>query len=151
MALFPTRIVVGVDGSTSARYALDTAAELARATGSELHLVHVKTTSSTLRGRPVTPAQGGEMDAEAAGLLDRAADTVAAAGVPVADRHVRFGERVDRALVHAQGELGAGLLVIGSSQRGSVARALLSGPEAGAVRHAGGSVLVARPAADTDH
>jgi nucleotide-binding universal stress UspA family protein len=149
MSLFPTRIVVGVDGSTSAGYALDTATELARATGSELHLVHVKTTSSTVRGRPITPAQGDEMDAEAATLLDRAAEVVEAAGGAVGGRHVRFGEKVDRALVHAQDELDAGLIVIGSARRGSVARALLSGPEAGTVRRAGGSVLVARPTGTT--
>jgi nucleotide-binding universal stress UspA family protein len=149
MSLFPTRILIGVDGSASARYALDLATELAGATGSELHLAHVKLTSSTLRGRPLSPPQGDDMDAEAAALLGRATDEVTAKGGAVAGTHVRFSEHIDRALVQLQGELDAGLLVIGSSHGGKVARSLFSGsPASGTVRRSGGSVLVARGPAD---
>jgi nucleotide-binding universal stress UspA family protein len=144
MPMFPTRIVVGVDRSESSRVALRAASELARATSSQLHLVHVKRTSSHLRGRPLTPAQGDEMDAEAAALLAEARATVEQAGGAVAEAHVRFGQHIDRALVAVQDELDAGLLVIGSSADGSVARSLLAAPETGAVRRSGGSVLVAR-------
>jgi nucleotide-binding universal stress UspA family protein len=148
MSLFPTRILVGVDRSASARYALGVAAELARATGGELHLVHVKSTSSTVRGRPVTPQQGEAMDAEAAALLADAAQDAADRGVEVAGRHVRYGEHVDRVLVQAQGEVDAGLLVVGASQGGRIARSLFSSPSSGSVRRSGGSVLVARAPAE---
>jgi nucleotide-binding universal stress UspA family protein len=148
MPMFPTRILVGVDPSASARFAIETATELSRATGSELHLVHVKTTSATVHGRPLTPAQGEVMDDEAAALLAQAAGAVVASGGAVAGQHVRFGEHVDRALVQAQGELDAGLLVIGSSRGGKVARSLLSGAATGTVRRSSGSVLVARGPAD---
>jgi nucleotide-binding universal stress UspA family protein len=148
MSLFPTRILVGVDRSASARYALGVAAEIARATGGELHLVHVKSTSSTVRGRPVTPQQGEAMDAEAAALLADAAQDAADRGVEAAGRHVRYGEHVDRVLVQAQGEVDAGLLFFGASQGGRIARSLFSSPSSGSVRRSGGSVLVARAPAE---
>jgi nucleotide-binding universal stress UspA family protein len=110
--------------------------------------VHVKTTSSTVRGRPVTPGQGAEMDAEAVAVLADATDDAAQQGVEVAGTHVRYGEHIDRALVQAQGEVDAGLLVVGASQGGRIARALFSGPASGTVRRSGGSVLVARAPAD---
>jgi nucleotide-binding universal stress UspA family protein len=144
VSLFPTPILVGVDHSTGARFALRAAVELARATGSELHLVHVKVTSSTLRGRPLTPEQGEQMDAEAATLLEEATAEVAALGGEVAGAQVRFGEHTDRVLVRVQDELGAGLLVIGASHGGKVARSLFAGSTTGTVRRATGSVLVAR-------
>jgi nucleotide-binding universal stress UspA family protein len=148
VSLFPTPILVGVDRSEGARFALRTATELAGATGSELHLVHVKVTSSTLRGRPLTPEQGEQMDTEAMSLLEEATAEVASLGGEVAGAQVRFGEHTDRVLVRVQDEVGAGLLVIGASGGGKVARALLGGATTGTVRRARGSVLVARdPAA----
>jgi nucleotide-binding universal stress UspA family protein len=149
MPLFPTRVLVGVDGSASARFAIDAAVELCKATGSDLHLVHVKSTSSTVRGRPLTPGQGEGMDAEAQDLLERATDEVERQGGEVAGTHVEFAEHIDRALVRAQGELDAGLLVIGSSSGGRIARSLFGGSSAsGTVRRSGGSVLVARGPAE---
>jgi nucleotide-binding universal stress UspA family protein len=151
MPLFPTRVLVGVDGSASARFAIDTANELCRATGSELHLLHVKTTSSTVRGRPVTPTQGDAMGAEAEQMLARAAQTVVDGGGSVTATHVRFGEHIHRTLVEAQAELDAGLLVIGSSHGGKVARSLFGGAGTAAgttAQRSRGSVLVARGPAD---
>jgi nucleotide-binding universal stress UspA family protein len=143
--LFPTRILVGVDHSPTSTDAVVAATELARATGSELHLLHVKTTSSTVRGRPVTPGQGDRMEAEAAALLAAASGTVGERGGEVTATHVRFGERVSRVLAEAQGELDAGLLVVGSGPGGTTARALLAtSPASGLVRRAPGSVLVVR-------
>jgi nucleotide-binding universal stress UspA family protein len=148
MLLFPTRILVGVDRSASARYALGVAADLVRATGGELHLVHVKSTSSTVRGRPITSGQGEAMDAEAAALLADAAEDAMQQGAEVAGTHVRYGEHIDRVLVQAQGEVDAGLLVVGASQSGRIARSLFSSPSSGTVRRSGGSVLVARAPAE---
>jgi nucleotide-binding universal stress UspA family protein len=144
MLSFPTRVLVGIDRSDAARAALEAAADLCRATTSELHLVHVKSTSSTVKGRPVTPEQGHRMEAEAASLLAEAADVAQARGTEVAATHVRFGERVERALTRAQRELDAGLLVVGSERSGSVARSLLGGGATGTVARSGGSVLVVR-------
>jgi Universal stress protein family len=41
MSIFPTRILLATDGSEEAQLAAKTAAELARSTGSELHVVLV--------------------------------------------------------------------------------------------------------------
>jgi nucleotide-binding universal stress UspA family protein len=143
--LFPTRILVGIDHAPTSTGAVTAATELARTTGSELHLLHVKTTSSTVRGRPVTPGQGDRMEAEAATLLAAATDVVHQHGGEVTATHVRFGEQVGRVLAQAQGELEAGLLVVGSGPRGSTARTLLAAsPASGVVRRAPGSVLVVR-------
>jgi nucleotide-binding universal stress UspA family protein len=142
---FPTRVLVGVGRSGSSTAALEAATELCRATTSELHLVHVRSTSSTVMGRPVTPEQGSRMETEAAVVLARATDVVEAGGGEVSGTHVRFAERVERALALAQAELEAGLLVVGSSRGGTVARSLLGASGAtGTVARAGGSVLVVR-------
>ena len=41
MSIFPTKILLATDGSEEAQLAAKTAAELARSTGSELHVVLV--------------------------------------------------------------------------------------------------------------
>jgi hypothetical protein len=41
MSIFPTRILVATDGSREAELAVTTAADLAKSTDSELHVVHV--------------------------------------------------------------------------------------------------------------
>ena len=41
MSIFPTRVLLATEGSEEAELALRAAADLARATGSELHIVHV--------------------------------------------------------------------------------------------------------------
>jgi nucleotide-binding universal stress UspA family protein len=142
--MFPTTIVVAVDRSAAARAALEAAAELSRATSSPLHLVHVATTSSTVLGRPVTPAQADAIESEGRALLAEANERVRALGGDVESESVRRAESVDRALVQVQDELGAGLLVIGATTGGTVARALLGSTPTTAVRRSPGSVLVVR-------
>ncbi len=41
MSIFPTTILLATDGSKEAQLAAATAADLAKSTGSELHVVHV--------------------------------------------------------------------------------------------------------------
>ena len=41
MSIFPTKILLATDGSSEAQLAATTAADLANATTSELHVVHV--------------------------------------------------------------------------------------------------------------
>ena len=45
MSFFPAKILVATDGSEEADLALQTATDLARYTGSELHLVYVEVAS----------------------------------------------------------------------------------------------------------
>jgi nucleotide-binding universal stress UspA family protein len=142
--MFPTAIVAAVDRSAAARAAVDAAAELARTTDSRLYLVHVATTSSTVLGRPVTPAQGEALEAEGRQLLAEASERARELGSRVEDALIRRGESVDRTLVAVQAELGAGLLVVGATSGGTVARALLGAAPTRAVRSSPGSVLVVR-------
>ena len=147
MALFPTRILVALERSDTSRFALDTACELARATGSELHLVHVAVTNSTIRGRPLTSAQKQESTDSGHAVLDRGRAQARDQNVEVAATHLRGGDSVDVTLERVQQELDAGLLVIGAARSGSVASRLI-GPSSGGsgvVRRSTSSILVVRP------
>ncbi len=42
MTVFPTKILLAIDGSEAAKLATDTAVELANETGSELHVISVE-------------------------------------------------------------------------------------------------------------
>jgi nucleotide-binding universal stress UspA family protein len=144
MPFFPTPVIVGTDGTPESRHALEAAVEIARATGSPLHLLHVKLTSATLRGRPMTPAQRGGTEDEGERLLAREAEAAEALGIEVAGTHLRHGEHLERTLAAAAEELGAGLLVVGEGAAGRVAELLGSSYGTSTVRRARGSVLVVR-------
>lgn len=144
MSFFPTTVIVGTDGSTESRQALEAAVELCRTTGSPLHLLHVKLTSGTLRGRPMTPTQRETTDTEGRLLLDREAVAAAELGMEVAGTHLRYGEHLERTMTAAAAELDAGLLVIGDSTSGRLAQLLTSTYPTTTVRRSKGSVLVVR-------
>lgn len=147
MTFFPTPVVVGTDGDDAGRHALRAAVELCQATGSPLHIAHVVLTSGTLRGRPMTPGQRERSDEEGEQLLQREAAAAVEAGIEVAGTHLRYAERVDRALVEVQEGLGAGLLVIGERGSGTLAQRLMQAGgtgSAGTVRRSRASVLVVR-------
>lgn len=147
MTFFPTTVVAATDGSAAARHAVLTAAELCAATGSPLHLAHVKLTAGTLRGRPMTPRQRQRTGSEGGDLLDREAALVAEQGHEVAATHLRHGERAHLALAHLADELDAGLLVLGERGRGHLARQLSGvAPATSTLRRTPVSVLVVRSA-----
>lgn len=146
MTFFPTPVVVGTEGTAASRHALLAAVELTRATGSPLHIAHVRLTSGTLHGRPMTPPQRERADEEGQGLLERERDVAVEHGGEVAGTHLRYGERLDLAFASLQEELGAGLLVIGEGTTGTLAQRLMGagGTSTGAVRRSRASVLVVR-------
>lgn len=147
MTFFPTPVLVATDGDAAGHHALRAAVELCRATGSPLHVAHVVLTRGTLHGRPMTPGQRERHDTSATELLEREAASAREAGAEVAGTHLRYSERVDRALIEVQEELGAGLLVIGEGTTGTLAGRLLQPAgtgSAGTVRRARASVLVVR-------
>lgn len=144
MPFFPTPVVVGTDGTPESRHALEAAAEIARATGSPLHLLHVKVTSATLRGRPMTPAQREGTEDEGERLLARESEAAEDLGVEVAGTHLRHGEQLERTMAAAAEELEAGLLVVGEGAAGRVAELLRSGHGTSTLRRSRGSVLVVR-------
>ena len=148
MSTFPTRILLATDGSEEAELAALRAVELADATDSELHVVHVGVVPSFLQSYPGTLGyerriyeQIEEMSRE---LLRKESRRVKAAGGTVAGTHLRMGA-VDLEIVVLAEELGADLIVMGSRGLGGLRRALMGSVSDSVVRHAHCPVLVVRP------
>src|SRR5687768_1129144 len=148
MGLFPTRILLATDGSEEAELAALRAVDLADATDSELHVVHVGVVPSFLRSDPGTRGYDGKLyeqiEEESRELLRKLSWRVKVAGGTVAGSHLRMGE-VDLEIVALAKELGADLIVMGSRGLGGVRRALMGSVSDSVVRHAHCPVLVVRP------
>jgi nucleotide-binding universal stress UspA family protein len=148
MSTFPTRILLATDGSEEADLAALRAVDLADATHSELHVVHVGVVPIFLQSYPGTLGyydklyeQIEKMSRE---LLRKQTWRVKAAGGTVAGAHLRMGE-VALEIVALAEELGADLIVMGSRGLGRVRRALMGSVSDSVVRHAHCPVLVVRP------
>jgi len=141
MSIFPTKILQATDGSREAEQAAATAANLARGTDSELHVVHVgpflPMLFSTMEEEPARMAR------EARKTLDDAMGRLEAAGGAVAQAHLKVGGASEEIVALAE-ELGAGLIVMGNRGRGGVRRALMGSVSDSVVRHAHCPVLVVR-------
>jgi nucleotide-binding universal stress UspA family protein len=141
MSIFPARILLATDGSAEADLAAATAADLAKSTGSELHVVHVGELRPTfLAQTEVEPAQ---LEREARQLLDEQVRRVEEAGSPVKEAHLRLG-RADEEIVDLADSMGAGLIVMGSRGRGRIRRALMGSVSESVVRHAHCPVTIVR-------
>jgi nucleotide-binding universal stress UspA family protein len=143
MSLFSGSILLATDGSEEAELAAEAAAELAKSTGAELHLVHVKLV-------PITPPYPEVLDwrddlacadREARELLDEQVKKVKKLGGTVAEIHLREEEPAEEIIALAE-ELGADLIVVGSRHRGRIRRALASSVSDWVVRHACCPVLM---------
>ena len=147
MSIFPTRILLATDGSQEAELAALRAVELADATDSELHVVHVGVVPIFLRSYPGTLGYYGKLyeqiEEESRELLRKQSLRVKAAGGTVAGAHLRMGQ-VALEIVALAEELGAGLMVMGSRGLGGVRRALMGSVSDSVVRHAHCPVLVVR-------
>jgi len=147
MSIFPTRILLATDGSEQAELAALTSVDLADATDSELHVVHVGVVPIFLKSYPGTLGyertlyeQIEEMSRE---LLRKQTWRVKVAGGTVAGAHLRIGQ-VDLEIVALAEELQADLIVMGSRGLGGVRRALMGSVSDSVVRHAHCPVLVVR-------
>jgi nucleotide-binding universal stress UspA family protein len=145
MSIFPTRILLATDGSEEAELAALRAVELADATDSELHVVHVGVVPIFLQSYPGTLGYYGKLheqiEEESRELLRKQSLRVKAAGGTVAGAHLRMGE-VALEIVALAEELGAGLIVMGCRGLGGVRRALMGSVSDSVVRHAHCPVLV---------
>ena len=121
------------------------AVELAKSTGSELHLVHVKLLPITPPYPDVLDWRWGEdlerAEREAQELLDEQVKKVEDAGGTVAGVHLREELPAEEIIALAE-ELGAGLIVVGRRDRGRIRRALAGSVSDWVVRHANCPVLV---------
>jgi nucleotide-binding universal stress UspA family protein len=125
----PRTIVVGTDGSDTARQAVDEAVRWAKAFGAELHVV---TAYRALRGAHVSGAQGsGEVSALlpddlARPIAEEAASLVRGAGVSV-HSHLLEQDPGD-AILETAARVGADLIVVGSQGMSGARRVLGSVP-----------------------
>jgi nucleotide-binding universal stress UspA family protein len=152
MSIFPTKILLATDGSEEAALAVQTATDLAKSTGSELHLVYVEAASyvfpttdwETFSGEEL-PTRSDKAAKEAAkAKVDEQVQRVREADGEVAGDHARVGFP-DAEIVDLAEELGAGLIVIGSRGLGGLRRALMGSVSDSVVRHAHCPVMVVRP------
>jgi nucleotide-binding universal stress UspA family protein len=147
MSIFPTRILLATDGSEEAELAALRAVDLADATDSELHVVHVGVVPIFLQSYPGTLGYYGKLYEQIEEVsrerLRKQSLEVKAAGGTVAGAHLRIGQ-VDLEIVALAEELGAGLIVMGSRGLGGVRRALMGSVSDSVVRHAHCPVLVVR-------
>jgi nucleotide-binding universal stress UspA family protein len=138
---FPTKILLATDGSEEANLAASTAAELAKGTDSELHVVHVGSFVPTFLA--ATEEEPGQAAREARKTLDDEVGRIEAADGTVAQAHLRFGGAPEEVVALAE-EVGAGLIMMGSRGRGGIRRALLGSVSERVVRHAHCPVFVVR-------
>jgi nucleotide-binding universal stress UspA family protein len=145
MSIFPTRILLATDGSEQAELAVLRAVELADATDSELHVVHVGVVPIFLKSYPGTLGYYGKLyeqiEEDSRELLRELSWRVKVAGGTVAGTHLRMGA-VDLEIVALAKELGADLIVMGCRGHRGIRRAIEGSISDGVIRHAPCPVLV---------
>jgi nucleotide-binding universal stress UspA family protein len=159
MSIFPTMILLGIDGSEEATLAAQTAIDLANKTGSELHVVYARIppySRAFYEGYEEGVDVGAylqdeseELTRRGQGLLDEQVRKIEAAGGSVAQAHLREGKPEAEITAVAE-EIGAGLIVVGSRGLGGLRRAMLGSVSDAVVRHAHCPVLVVRKEEPTD-
>ena len=141
MSIFPTNILLATDGSGEAELAATTAADLANATNSELHVVHVGEFLPTMLAQ--TEVEPAQLEREAREQLDEQVRRIEEAGGTVKEAHLRLG-RADEEIVDVAQDMGAGFIVMGSRGHGRMRRALMGSVSDSVVRHAHCPVTIVR-------
>ncbi|HZY57756.1 MAG TPA: universal stress protein [Rubrobacteraceae bacterium] len=148
MSIFPTRILVATDGSREAELAATTAADLAKSTDSELHVVHVGEIPLVYHPeRHAYRAEYEEHEKEAQQLLEAEVARIKEAGASVAQSHLTLGRanaRVAEEIVELAQSIDAGLIVMGSRGQGRLRRALVGSVSDSVLRHAHCPVTIVR-------
>ena len=144
MSIFPTRILVATDGSREAELAVTTAADLAKSTDSELHVVHVGEVPLVYHPeRHAYQAEYEEHEKEAQQLLESQVERIEGTSATEAQAHLRMG-RADEEIVELAQSIDAGLIVMGSRGHGRLRRALVGSVSESVVRHAHCPVTIVR-------
>ena len=125
MSIFPTKVLLATDGSKEAQLAATAAADLAKSTGSELHVVYVghmppvyyESPGAWALDRDLRGRMAERVEEEARTRLDEQVQRVREAGGEVAGAHAKLG-RPDAEIVGLAEELGAGLIVLGAAASG---------------------------------
>jgi nucleotide-binding universal stress UspA family protein len=144
MSVFPTKILLATDGSEDAAEAREAAVDLARRSGSELHLVHVWHDVPSPYAHAFVKR---ELKRQGQEIVDEQVRRIEDAGGAVTKAHLRGGRTSDE-VIELSEELGAGLLVLGSRGHGAVRRILMGSHSEAMIHHAHLPVLVLRSGRD---
>jgi len=140
MSVFPTKILLATDGSEDAAQATEAATDLAKKSGSELHVVHVwHDVPSPYAHKFVR----GELKRQGQEIRDEQVRKIEEAGGTVTRAHLREGRTSDEVIKLSE-ELAVGLLVVGSRGMGTVRRILMGSHSEEIVHRARVPVLVVR-------
>jgi nucleotide-binding universal stress UspA family protein len=148
MSFFPRTILLATDGSDEADLATQAAAELSRATASEVHVTYVPATEAQLIGPHAYPDKIRESlieraERDARSFLEERAERVRSEGGKVAETHLRVG-RPDKEIVKLARVPGVGTIMVGSRGLGAIERMLIGSVSESVVRHAHCPVYVVR-------
>jgi nucleotide-binding universal stress UspA family protein len=149
MALMYGSIVVGTDGSETAREAVKQAAQLAKAVGASVLLVSAYEPVSEARLRhersdvPEDVSWMVNPREDVQGVLDQEAEVVKAAGVDAVETFAREGDPADAILDVAE-ERGADLVVVGNKGMTGARRFLLGSVPNKVSHHAPCNVMIVR-------
>ena len=144
--MFPTRVLVAINGSAEAIPTLEAAVDLSIGTGSELHIVHVVSTVPELPYPTVGTRNKSEAFLEqrrlgGLRLLEYQTKRVEDLGGSVAAAHYREGTP-EKEILKLGGELDAGLIVTGGRRRPWFERIFGAGFSTKVLRRANRPVLV---------
>ena len=140
--MFPTKVLLAVDGSRESHLACARTADLISHTSAELHVVHVGVVSPWTHSRTLSPDQIDRVRTEAGEAMAGDLETLRQSGLDPHE-HVRVGRATDEVL-RLRDEIDADLIVLGSRGRNTFKRVLLGNDAEGIVRHAPCPVLVVR-------
>jgi nucleotide-binding universal stress UspA family protein len=147
MGIFPTRILLAIDGSEEAELASRKAVDLANEIDSELYVVHVGLLPNFLTGDLGTVGYDSnlyeQIERESSELLRKLVWQVKVSGGTVVGAYLRMGE-VDLEIVGLAKELGADLIVMGCRGRHGIRRMIGGSVSDAVIQHAPCPVLVVR-------
>ena len=142
MSMFPTKILVAVDGSDSSDPALRAAAELSEKTGSEVNVIYVGKDVPTPAAYDEPSSSDQEAAQKAQELLDEKARQVEEAGGRIAESYVVLGDDPADKIFEFTKELDIGFVVVGSRGLGPLQDARQNSVSSTVVREASCPVLV---------
>ena len=145
-ALSFKHVMVPLDGSELSATILGAAADVAKASGAKLTLVHVVSSSAVLGARifPLLPDDVTPALAKAREYLEAQAGPLRAAGLSV-DTHVEEHEAPGRAIAAVADKLDADLIALATHGYGGLKRALLGSVADKVLRSSPLPLLVQRP------
>jgi nucleotide-binding universal stress UspA family protein len=136
----PEKVLLATDASKDAVLAARTAVDVCQRTGAKLHVVHAWHSAPTARLRPFMQRELKKLGNE---LLEEGVKGVEDSGGIVAGAHLVEGRAADEILDLA-GQIGVGLIVMGSRGLGPVGRIALGSVSEAVIHHSRWPVLMLR-------